>query len=523
MKIYKILFAAFISILSTPVLGQSNVDSLPCKVKNPVIESFFVNESFWLSCQNSAGLCFNRITDFSKVELFTGYEEGDYRKVYQPKSTQFYGFSSKGIKELGKLKFIGSFLYNRETSKEVGWSQMMDADRPSPLIIADSIGGDWKKDRYDLGLKMGTDSLFGWLHLGVGAKYAVGHGGRDNDPRPKSLTRDFTITPSAMVELSSKHVLGFSYSLRAYRQDIDIVNNSGVGSSTIFKILGLRLLENPVTKSSMEYRIDGLDQFADVQYDLRMSGWNSYAKVSYGLVTEKDISSPYKAMVDTATNDVYHIPVNEAKFSETQYEVAWGAEVFSSRIPYSVQLSYGYYDAEAYSYISSQVEYTRKKQFVNLSLSALLNACNQSKALTLHLGARYSQQEVDQAFYAQKDIDLLNVNARAEKAFLLFGLQSSASVGLELNKVASSDLVIKSESVFIPEESEITTPVVRNTYYYETSDWVSANASWNLYFNSKKSFKPYIGFSFSGLKVLNSDEFSDDYRWLSTFKFGIQL
>lgn len=524
MKVNRILSITLLfTALASYSFGQHGNDTIPCLVTNSVAESFFVNNSFWLNCQNSAGICFSGVREFSKVELKAGYEQGDYHNVFQPQSSQFYGFLSKGIKTLGKLHFMGAFDYNRDQSKGIAWSQMMDAERSSPLVIADSIGGDWTKDRYNLSLKMGSEPLWGWLHLGLGTHYAVGHGGRDNDPRPKSLTNSFALIPSVFVELSGNHKVGASYSVRSYKQDIDIANRSGVGSSTIFKIFGLSLLENPMVKSTVEYRIEGFNQSADLLYTLKLNGWNTFARVGYGLVTEESIFTPYKAMVDNQTGEVSHIPVKEVKFAETQLELTYGLELNTSYNPQRVQVSYSQNDAEAYKYSNQQVEYNRVSRQIGILYSAFIGSANQSKAFALHLGSRYAWQNTQQAFYAEKQVNTLNVNLRAEKAFLLFRRQSTVSATAEWNGRIKSSLDINPESEFIKPETEITKPVVWNTFYFEESSWASASLAWNIYLRSKSTVRPYFGVNVSGLKVINSEAFANEYRVFTAFSFGLQL
>lgn len=512
-----------IPVLITPALGQGGADTLSGKVTNAVYESFFVNESFWLNCQNSAGLCFSRVQELGRVELSSGLERGHYHSVFQPRAGRFYGFASKGIKAMGKFKFIGSFEYNRRMNESVAWSQMVDAERPGPLVLADSVGGDWIKDKYNLSVKAGTDTLLGWLRLGLGLGYAVEHSARDNDPRPKCLAKDLSVAPSVMVELLPRHIVGASYSVRTYRQDVDVVNVSGVGSATLFKIYGLTLLEAPKVYSTADYRIDRLDQAVDLQYDFRMSSWNTFINASYGLISEKDIHDPYAYLVDREHN-VHLDPTHDAEFAELHYRVAWGAELFTPWAAHNFRLAYGYLDAKAYSYVSGQVDYRRATRQVDLSLSSLMNRVNPSKSMSLRLGVKYSAQDAEQAFYASKQLDILNLALRAEKAFALLGNQSAAGLGLEWNSVLNSNLSIAPQSVFIPAENPITHPVVYGVYHYESSSWAAANFSWNLYFKSStRSVKPYIGLSLWGLKVLNSEAFSGGHRVVSTLKFGLQL
>lgn len=529
MKTFRLYHIALFLIVM-PCITYAQTDSLAYKLPNEVAETYFFRESFWLNSINSSEFYKSGIRNYSKIELNYGYEDGDYKKVYDPAKNSIINFNTTGIKSHKKLHFLGTFDYNHQISKDIDWSLMMDADRANPFIVADSIGGDWIKDRYTLGLKFGTEPLWNFVHFGLTLNYSVALGGRDNDPRPKSTTKNIYAAPSITFLLGSNNSIGATYIYGDYMQDIDVMIKSGVGSAMFYKQLGFALKENPIVKSSYDYRIEAFKSGASLLYQTSLKDIDIIAEGTYILSTEKDIYAPYASVTDTA-GIVSLNSTTDARFSEKQYSLTLGLDFKTLRIPQKISLGINYNDGNLFNNLKKdaqdtiinygQVEFSRKITTASFKYIALLNASNIHKATCITLGANYSDEEGEQIFYAKRDIESLTAFAKINQAFRVFGQEFSGEVGFRGKFNLSSDFVINPKSIFIEPETAVTKPMVWSAYYFDSAEWISPSAAITYYPSFGKKFKSYFSVNWTGVVLTNNDYYQDGTRTFAQAKFGL--
>ena len=519
MKILTLSSIAFFFI-TLPFVARSQDDSLAFKITNEVAETYLIRESFWLNSINSSMFYQCGVRNYSKVELNYGLDKASYKRVSDPAKNAVTGFNTTGMKSYKKLHFLGTLDYNHQISKDIDWSLMMDAERDNPFMIADSIGGDWIKDRYTLGLKVCSDPMWNFIHFGINMNYAVAMGGRDNDPRPKSLVKNIRIIPSVAFKLGSRNNLGISYIYRDYMQDIDVMIKSGVGSAVFYKIMGLALKENPLTKSSYDYRIEAFEKGVSLFYATSLDGASLISEGTYTLSTEKDIYSPYASITNPQTNEVSLNPTVDVRFSEEQYDFSLGIDFKSSRMPQKISLGLSYDDGKLYNHGTSQVEYTRVRQTVSVKYTALLNASDIHKATTLTIGSNLTNEEAIQAYYASRKMKSLTAYSQVNQAFNIFGREFCAEINLRGKFNLHSDLNIHPESVFIEPETAITKPVIWSNYYYDAANWISPGIAITYYPILSKQFRTYMGLNWSGIILINNYYYGNSTHNFAQVKFG---
>lgn len=101
---------------------------------------------------------------------------------------------------------------------------------------------------------MATDKLFGKIYSGIGLDYTLFHGGKNSDPRPKNLGMDVSFKPGLTFEINSSNFIGLAGIYRIYKEDLDLINEYGIGGNTLFKIIGLGQFGTPEVKTSLTYR-----------------------------------------------------------------------------------------------------------------------------------------------------------------------------------------------------------------------------------------------------------------------------
>lgn len=127
--------------------------------------------------------------------------------------------------------------YQTGMVRDVQWNSTADYAMLYPYVVADSLGGDLRREQYHF--NGGFASQAGNFVYGIGAKYRAIHQYRDYDPRPRNMATDLSVAASGSVILGS-HALGFGASVRFYKQVMDVAYYSQSGAnSTQFHFTGL--------------------------------------------------------------------------------------------------------------------------------------------------------------------------------------------------------------------------------------------------------------------------------------------
>jgi len=175
----------------------------------------------WIGSSNAAGIAQGYIPEIGQAKVASTLKEGAFRRPQQAGSDRDVSFYSEKYQSLNKLKLYGSFDFRQSWQNNLEWNALLNPYRRMPYILADSVGGEWKRQEYNLKLKAASAALAdGKLSVGAGLNYYVGTGARQNDPRPQSYVYDLTFTPSAILKLSDKFNLGYNFIYEAFRENV---------------------------------------------------------------------------------------------------------------------------------------------------------------------------------------------------------------------------------------------------------------------------------------------------------------
>lgn len=503
------VLAFILSFANNSLLAQDKSDSVQV-VTSGIIENTILRQNLWLNSSNATGLSINPIQDYGHLEFLGTYNDAEYKASYTPTEKLTYGMNAYGFKSLDKIYLQGGFSYFRSDEDNIDWSLMMDPLRDCPFILADSIGGDWKKDYYKLNMLAATVPVFNVIRFGVGVDYNVSTGGRDNDPRPKATVKDLSIRPSLTLDINKKNNIGLTYIYKDYRQDISVMNKYGVGGSLMYKIMGLSLKEKPITKSSIEYRIDRWNSGLAMQYAHDGNKLNYLTEIKYNLLTEKGVLYPYKSFHDPIDGIIYSIPEEDYKFSQKEYEFYGVINYVGDNKLHYTKLKAEYNDGKTYNLSTNQVELKTNLLFIDALYELYFNTNSQEKTGKFLFNVNYRNSETENLFYAIQTIEKIDLKTEFDKAFLMFGKKFSASIDIQYSQNLNSELTIDPKSDFIETETDITNPYVMNNYEYAISDYFAGNVGLKYYGSLRNRTNYYIGCKAGRLQVVNSAIFEND-------------
>ncbi|MDQ6481842.1 DUF6850 family outer membrane beta-barrel protein [Dyadobacter sp. LHD-138] len=320
-----IQFLITVSAVAQPAMKSDTVTDLSLKWQNLSLKNP------WLLTANAAGLKGGAVPAIGTTFVGTYQEVGDFRRPQEASSKSYYTFHSERYQPVKKGVFYGSFRFEQQKENGIHWNDLLDPYRGTPYILADSLGGDWKKQVYKLNLKAASAQIADRLALGAGLVYNLSTGARQNDPRPLNYVNELDFKPSLLFEINKKHSAGLTGTYGFYKEEVSLMNNKSELLQKVFKLKGLAVHDAPALFSNSFTRLyDGKKKGADVQYAWSQSG-SSDLKWLTSLGWE-DYSEDVR---DGVTK-----PTNGGKFNQTTYHLTSTLQRSNSGWMQQLQISF---------------------------------------------------------------------------------------------------------------------------------------------------------------------------------------
>ena len=212
----KILISFLFVALS--IFAGNNPDS----VQNQVIKW----ESPWRSFQNTFE--FNPAATYTiPVRFFKqiGASYSDFNAdnglhlIQEGNGASALKLFSESFETDSKFHFFGKANFISDQKRNVGWRDVEDYQLLSPYLIADSIGGTYKRESY--ALSGGSSYRYKHMEFGIRAAYQGGVSYRQVDPRPRNTVSSLSINPGITYQ-NENLKLGWFGEYKRYRQNVDI-------------------------------------------------------------------------------------------------------------------------------------------------------------------------------------------------------------------------------------------------------------------------------------------------------------
>lgn len=118
-----------------------------------------------------------------------------------------------------KYRFFGKASFLSDQKNNVAWRDVEDYEILSPYLLADSIGGTYKRESYFL--SGGATIRYRKMEFGIRASYQGGVSFRQVDPRPRNTVSVICINPG-LTYTTGNWNFGWFGEYQRYRQNVDI-------------------------------------------------------------------------------------------------------------------------------------------------------------------------------------------------------------------------------------------------------------------------------------------------------------
>lgn len=471
--------------LSLPLL--LNGQKVQQRCTSLIDEAAADDASPWKCTVNAASMYIDSMPPISKVMFHYAHEDGDFNKANESDLTNRFGFTTYGLRSLKKIGLQGHFNYTRSYEHNVDWYTRFDPEEKNPFYVADSIGGNWLKERFNMGFGIAPGKPFLGITPSFRTEYTVSLGGRDNDPRPQSTSRRVVLYPSLTWASPKKWYVGMSGFYGNAREDIDIINESGVGSNTMYKVDGLSLYGQPMSKSTMEYRYNSYTVGVALQAGRRTSSWSWANELKYSQSSEKSIQSPYASAEDPETNEVYSTAIHDAHFLLQELNWYTGLALLSPSWEHCFQIHASENHGKTYIYETTQVEQHSRQNTVEITWHSYKKKEHKSIFLA-GLNLKWNDQFSENYYYARQSIENFGITGMLTGFFTpgkKFRLEVGTVTGYTFD--LNSTLHIEPESGFIPLSTDITNPLVLHDFEVMSTSYFKGQAYIVSYLPAGKS------------------------------------
>lgn len=243
----------------------------------------------WLQTDNAAGLGMSALPATGSTS-FTGKAiSGGFHRPQQAVSSNSLTFQSQNYQRLKAASLYGNFSYTQSSDKQVQWSDVLNPYRGTPYLLADSVGGNWKKQVYAMNVRAASGVLGNSrIRVGVGADYTVSTGARQNDPRPLSTANELAVKPGMIWQAGRNSFIGVNGLYGSYKESVNLMIKNTNQAQTIYKLTGLGQYDIPAaTNVGASRNYYGNAYGGALQYHRQWRRWQWLTEASYRQYTER--------------------------------------------------------------------------------------------------------------------------------------------------------------------------------------------------------------------------------------------
>lgn len=289
---------------------------------------FYKTTQFSLSRPNASSFASGEWYNYSDIHIGTNHENGNFHRPQQPKTATNYFFSAEGALKMGDYFLTAGFNFQQTYNKDVKFTSILDPYRGTPYILADSTGGNWQKQSYDMWAKGATPFFYELISFGLDLELAVGRGAKKVDPRPQSNVNRLSAAPSITLK-RDKHSIGGYLQYKRFQENTNIILYNTGEPQKMYLLKGMGQYTYDIFSNNereRQYKGDGWGY--GFQY-----GLNSTSAVL-------NIHGDYNNYTEEAMDIESNKPRKRGRLYETSYKAGVNLNIFGERSTHTISFFY---------------------------------------------------------------------------------------------------------------------------------------------------------------------------------------
>lgn len=235
--------------------------------------------------------------DYGKASVGADVESGSLHRPQDASSATGIFFNADGERQVGYFHLKGSFDFRQSFENGIKYASTFDPLRDMPYTIADSTGGNWRKQYYSMWVDVSAKVCRN-LSAGLGIDLDVGRGAKNIDPRPQAGMSRIGLKPSLSFDMGRGGVLSAGFAYFMYREHSNLILYDSSRPQKLYLLKGLGQYTYEIFSSTeRERKYDGNSAGAKLGWHLVRDKFYAAAGASYlnGLETvfDVDYSKPH--------------------------------------------------------------------------------------------------------------------------------------------------------------------------------------------------------------------------------------
>lgn len=257
--------------------------------------------STWLESDNGAGIGLDSLGKYGLLEAGYQTTDGTFKRVQQGEKERQLDVVTEGGQQIGGIYAWGRFAYANETEKDTRFNTaMLDPYRGVPYYPVDPNPSEWKKQHYNLQMKVSSRPLADHYLLGIQAAYKAETGAKQMDPRSELYLYSINVKPG-IAGIFGSHRVGINLEYENMIQETRAHSNSDTQvNQNVFVMRGLGNHYTAVIgglQSLGSFIYDANKVGFGLQYGWQQQAFRLFAEGGYGYRVEeavRDITKPRK-------------------------------------------------------------------------------------------------------------------------------------------------------------------------------------------------------------------------------------
>jgi len=195
---------------------------------------------------NPANIYETQTKDNSYYAIFLDGENGDLKRIFDPKGKDDQSYTTGGSKHFGQRNlFSGSFTYHRQTFYDKMWTHNSNPYTTLPFLFADSSTGDFRLNGLYWEVTYAREWISQKIYGGTTMFYNVDEEYKTVFPKPQVNHRDIMLTHGFEIKPAKQIALGLTAIYFDFQENMETsqYNQDQTKTPIFYKIRGL---DNPL-------------------------------------------------------------------------------------------------------------------------------------------------------------------------------------------------------------------------------------------------------------------------------------
>lgn len=228
-----------LTLICLLALGSFSLSAEVPVPKNVVTEEGNFRQALWFGSDNVAGLGFSPLYKYNDLSLSYNGSFGSFSRAQESTKSNAVVLNAEGSYKLGGFWLWGKFGFNNIFDKGVRFNaNRYEVPENNPYYYADNYSSPWKRQEYDLAVKMASPVLWNFVSFGIGIDYLTKVGAKQLDPRTENYKYKVAVAPSVVFAIGSHRIGLDGYFRYDKERSVPSINN-GMFDQSVFICSGL--------------------------------------------------------------------------------------------------------------------------------------------------------------------------------------------------------------------------------------------------------------------------------------------